>query len=106
MSIAIPWTATVQSARGPAGVRHDAPDPPTPDVHVGCAPAFPEGHSARLVHLQVKCLVVLGSPVVALGLGCELPLLVALMGSNHGDFDKGAEHARRLPLQVVGCHDW
>lgn len=57
-------------------------------------------------HLQVKGFIVFGSPVVALWLGCELPLLVTLMGPDHGDFNEWTEHAGRLPLQVIGCHNW
>lgn len=49
-------------------------------------------------------LVVFGSPVVALGLGGELPLLVAQMKSNHSGLHEGSEHASRLLLKVIRGH--
>lgn len=56
-------------------------------------------------HLQVERLIVFGRPVVRLGLGRHLALLVLQIGSDQVDLDERPEHARLdLPLQVVGGH--
>lgn len=59
-------------------------------------PPYPPGK--RPGDLQVECLIVFWSPVVALGLGGEFPLLVTLVWPNHGDLHEGAKHAGGLPL--------
>lgn len=67
---------------------------------------IPEPLGFQLCNLQVECLIVLGGPVVAFRLGCELPLLITLMWANHGHFHKRPEHTRCLPLEVIGCYHY
>lgn len=68
---------------------------------------YHHGHHTYLPrHSQVEGLVVFGSPVVALGLGGELPLLVTQMRSNHSGLHEGSEHAGRLPLEIIRGHHW
>lgn len=43
-------------------------------------------------------------PAVVLGLGGELPLLVAEVRSDDVDLHEGSEYALSLPAQVIGCH--
>lgn len=61
---------------------------------------------SRCSNSQLESLVELCRPAVVLGLGGELALLVSQEGADHGDVNKGPEHARRLPLHVVHRDDW
>lgn len=55
----------------------------------------------------MECLIKLGTPVVALGLGGELPLLLREVRTNEVDLDERTEHAALYhPLQVVRCYHW
>lgn len=49
-------------------------------------------------------LIVLGRPVVGLGLGGVLALLVAEVRADQVHLHQGPEHARGLPLQPIGRH--
>ena len=58
----------------------------------------------KRVHSQMECFIVLGRPVVGLGLGGVLALLVAEVRADQVHLHQGPEHACGLPLQPVGRH--
>ena len=56
------------------------------------------------MHSQVECFIVLGRPVVGLGLGGVFAFLVAEVWADEVHLHQRPEHARRLPLQPVRRH--
>ena len=54
----------------------------------------------------LECFVVLWRPVVVLGLGAELALLVGEVRAHGVDLHEGPEHGVGLPAEVVHAHHW
>lgn len=62
---------------------------------------------SRRLYSQVEGLIELGAPVVALGLGSKLPLLVSEVRTDQVHLNERTEHATgNDPLQVVCGYHW
>lgn len=57
------------------------------------------------MNLLLECFVIFWRPVVVLGFGTKLALLVSQMGSNGVDLHEWAEHGVGLPVYVVHTHN-